>query len=105
NPFAFQATLLVSKCWDGGDLEDFYRSAGIFFEKQPLVFLQSGKEMGISDSEIVYMLTMLPLDTVDDIDLQISMIKNRIEKLKNIDDESLNEIKIKGISSLENVRD
>ena len=101
NLFAFHAALLVYKCWDGGDLEDFDRSAGIFFDTQPLVFLQTVKEKAIQDSEIVDMLTMLPLDTVDDIGRKISMVENRIKKLKNISDESLSEIKRKGLSSLE----
>jgi hypothetical protein len=105
NLSAFQAALLVHKCWDGGDLEDFYRSVGIFFEKQPLVFLRIVKEKAIQDSEIVDMLTMLPLDTVDDIGRKISMVENRIKKLKNISDESLSEITRKGLSSLEKEKD
>jgi hypothetical protein len=105
NMSAFQAALLVHKCWDGGDLEDFYRSAGILFDTRPLVFLQTVKEKAIQDSEIVDMLTMLPLDTVDDIGRQISMVENRIKKLKNISDESLSEIKRKGLSSLEKAKD
>jgi len=55
NQIAFRAALLVRKCWDGGDLEDFYRSSGVFFEKHPLVFLQIVKEKAITDSEIEYM--------------------------------------------------
>jgi hypothetical protein len=101
NSYAFQAALLVHRCWDGGDLEDFYRSSGMFFEKRPLLFLQIAKEKAISDSEINYMLTMLPLDTVDNINLNISMVENRINVLKKIDDESLNEIRKKGLSFLE----
>jgi hypothetical protein len=36
--FAFQAGLLVARCLDGGELEDFHRSAGLFFEAEPSVF-------------------------------------------------------------------
>src|SRR5271157_1242906 len=105
NLTAFQAALLVHKCWDGGELEDFHISAGIFFEKQPLVFLQLVKEKAIPYSEIESMLTMLPLDTTDDIDRQISVVENRIKILKNIGDKPLNEIKRKGLSSLEKEKD
>jgi hypothetical protein len=102
---AFQAALLVHKCWDGGELEDFYISAGIFFEKQSLVFLQLVKKNAITYAEIESMLTMLPLDTTDDIDRQIFVVKNRIKILKEIGDESLSEIKIKGLSFLEKEKD
>jgi hypothetical protein len=105
NQFAFGASLLVYKCWDGGVLEDFYRSTGMFFEKEPSLFLQIIKEKSIADSEINYMLTMLPLDTTDNIDRQIYMVENRINILKKINIESLNEMKRKGLLSLQREKD
>lgn len=101
NPFAFNAALLMFKCWDGGELEDFYRSAGIFFESQPHAFLRTAKEKTIKDSHLRDLLTMLPLDTVDNIDNQISVVENRINILRNLDDESLRAIKMKGLNFLE----
>ena len=100
SPFAFRAALLVSECWDGGELEDFYRDAGIFFERQPLVFLQTVKEKAIKDSQLRYMIIMLPLYTVDNINLKLSVVENRIAILKTIREESLNEKRDKGISFL-----
>lgn len=105
NESAFRAALLISKCLDGGELEDFYRSAGIFFEKRPYVFLQIIQEKTISDLEIRYLLTMLPLDTVDNISKQIFIIENRIKILKNNNDKSLIKIKEKGLSFLENKKE
>ncbi|HAM49260.1 MAG TPA: hypothetical protein DCP92_00650 [Nitrospiraceae bacterium] len=96
---------MVSKCWDGGDLEDFYRSSGIFFERQPRVFLKIMRERIIPDSELESLFTSLPLYTVDNIDLRISMIEKRIEILKDISDPSLIEINRKGISFLEKARE
>ncbi len=100
NPFAFNAALLVSRCWDGGELEDFYRSAGTFFELQPRVFLHIAKERAIPDSQLRYLLTMLPLDTIDNIDHKISVVENRIKILKSLSDGSLSEIKRKGLTLL-----
>jgi hypothetical protein len=76
NESAFRAALMVIKCWDGGDLEDFYRSSGVFFEKKPYVFSTIVKERKISDSNLKYFLTMLPLHTVDNSAIRISILKN-----------------------------
>jgi hypothetical protein len=101
NAYAFSAALLVSRCWDGGELEDFDRSAGTFFEIHPRDFLRIVKERAIPDSQLRYLLTMLPLDTVDNIDLKISVVENRIKILKSLSDELFTEIKGKGLSFLE----
>ena len=100
NESAFRAALMISKCLDGGDLEDFHRSVGMFFEKKPRVFLKIIKERTTSDSELGYFLAMLPLDSVDNIDLQLSMTKKRIKILKNIHDAQFSELKAKGLSIL-----
>lgn len=101
NPWAFRAALLVSKCWDGGELEDFYRSSGTFFEQQPLFFLQLVKDKEISELQLKLLLTMLPLDTVDNIDRKISVVEGRIVILKCFSDEAFNEISKRGLYFLE----
>lgn len=105
NESAFRAGLLVSRCLDGGDLEDFYRSAGTFFEVQPHAFLQRAKEKIFSDSQLRHMLTTLPLDTVDNIDRKISVVQNRIAILKAIGDSSFEEIRKRSLSVLEKEKD
>lgn len=92
NESAFRAGLLVEKCMDGGDLEDFYRSSGLFFEKNPYVFIKTVKDRAVSASSIEYMLTMLPLDSVDNLDRQLFIINNRISLLKKVDEDSFKEI-------------
>ena len=82
-------------------MEDFYRSAGIFFELQPHFFLRRVKEGKIEDSQLRDLLTMLPLDSVDNIDYQISVVENRITILRSIADESFREIRTKGVNFLE----
>jgi len=101
NEPAFRAALLVSRCLDGGELEDFYRSGGMFFEAKPGAFLQIIKEKDISDLQLRDFLIMLPLDTVDHLDRQIHMIENRIALLKAVDESSLQEAKKRGLSFLE----
>lgn len=104
NPFAFRAALLMSECLDGGEIEDFYRSSGAFFERHPQIFMRIVKDQGIKDTELNFMLIMLPLDTVDNINLKLSVVENRIAILKTINDKSFIGIKEKGLSFLEKER-
>lgn len=104
NESAFRAALLVSRCLDGGELGDFNRSAGMFFEEQPLAFLQIIEERAIPDSQLKHLLTMLPLDTVDDIDRKIRVLEKRIDLLNKIDEDSLDATK-RGFSFLKKEKD
>jgi hypothetical protein len=99
--WAFRAALLVSRCWDGGEAEDFDRSAGAFFEHRPHTFLHIAQENATSNRELDRMLTMLSLDTVDDVDAQLSVVEKRISILKAVQDPSLSDIKERAISFLE----
>lgn len=100
NGFSFRVGLLVVRCFDGGELEDFHRSAGLFFEVQPHLFLKIVKEKGVPESDIKYMLTMLPMDTVDDIDRAIVVVENRIAILEVISGDRFEDIKKAGLSFL-----
>jgi len=101
NESAFRAALLVLKCLDGGNTEDFYRSGGMFFERNPRSFLEIINEMVVPESELKLLLTMLPLHVVDDIDLRISMVRNRVEILRGIKDAAFRVIRHKGLSFLD----
>jgi hypothetical protein len=94
---AFKAAMMVYKCWDGGELGDFYRSAGMFFEIHPYFFFLTLQESLIPDSELESFLTMLPLSTTDKLDLKLSIIDNRIAILESINEESFEEMKISGL--------
>jgi len=97
---AFRAGLLVVRCLDGGELEDFHRSAGLFFEAKPSVFLKIAKEKKVPDTTIKSMLTMLPLDTVDNIDRAISVVERRMAMLEAISDSRFDNLKKAGLSFL-----
>jgi len=105
NQLAFRASLLVSKCWDGGELGDFNRSVGLFFEVKPQVFLQIVIDKNITDRQLNYMLTMLPLHTVDNIDLKIAMLENRIDTLRSLNEKKFITIRKRGILRLEKAID
>jgi len=97
NTKAFLAGLSVSRCFHASYSEDFSRSAGAFFEMRPLIFLRAVKEKAVQDWEIKLLFTMLPLDTVDNLDQKISVVENRIAILNSIDDPSVVEVKEKGL--------
>jgi len=96
NELAFRAALFISKCFDVGGLEDFYRAAGIFFEGE----LEIAIEYKVSRQDLQYMVTMLPLDLVDNLQGRITKVNNRIEIIGGIADEPLNGIKSTVLSSL-----
>lgn len=100
--FALRAGLLVMRCLDGGELEDFHRSAGLFFESKPSVFLKIAEEKKVPNAAIKSMLTMLPLDTVDNIDRALSVIEKRMAMLKAISDSRFDNLKKAGLSFLGN---
>lgn len=100
NVSAFRAGLLIEKCWDGGNLEDFYRSAGLFFQAQPRDFLQIAKENAIPDSTLESLVTTLPLDTIDDIDRKIDVVDARINMIAKVDENSLEIVKTKALCFL-----
>lgn len=104
NQWAFQGALLVADCWDGGEAEDFNRSAGMFFELQARQFLQTVVARGTGDAALKNMLTMLPLDTADDVDRMISVVAKRIELLRGVRGKSLEKVRAKGLEYLEEER-
>jgi hypothetical protein len=55
--------------------------------------LKAVKEKDVSDSELKYLLLALPYDTVDEFDLQLSVVENRIATLESVDDPSVSCVK------------
>ena len=100
NELAFRAALVVFQCWDGGDAEDFDRSAGVFFEHSPRIFLEVVTNSDVSPDQLRRMITMLPLETVDNIDAKLSRIESRISKLQSIDNPKLADAKNVGLAAL-----
>ncbi|WP_157198246.1 hypothetical protein [Methylomonas sp. DH-1] len=84
NLFALRIGVLIFKCIGTGEQEDFFRSTGSFFEKEPKLFLMTIKNNAVDEQNLRYMVTMTPIDLVDDLDAQISVIKYRIDLLGKI---------------------
>lgn len=100
NQWALRAAFLIFDSFDGGELEDFNRSVGSFVDRRPSLFLKIIHEKNISDSEFKGMLTMFPLSTADDIDLELSMIAYRINVLEEVADNLLEKKRDKAIMVL-----
>jgi hypothetical protein len=100
NEQAIHAGLLVSHCFDGADAEDFYRSAGVFLEDRPRAFLQIAEDSEVSDRELDRMVTMLPIETVDDFDARLAEVHTRIAKLEAVDDPALVMLKREALGAL-----
>jgi len=105
NEYAFRAGLLVLKCLDGGELGDFHRSGGLLFEENKDVFLKVAKEGLIPKSNLKSMLVMLPLNSVDDFDQQISIVQKRIAILNEDSFKDLKKIYLTYLEQeLENIK-
>ena len=84
NEFAFKVGLIVVPCLDGGELEDFYRSAARFFEINPIKLLALIKQQEITDEEYERIIVMLQEESTDNKKLSILIIEKRIEMLSEI---------------------
>ncbi len=104
SPVAFRAAALMSSCFDGGDLEDYFRSVGVYFTKHPRDFLDVAYKERISDEYLRYMITMLPLSLVDNFDAQHAEISKRILLLKAIHDRRFIKIRDKLLMDLEKLQ-
>ncbi len=101
NEASLRAGFYVEQCFDGGDLGDFLRAAGQYFDKKPEEFLLEVKHASVSMASYTSMLTMLPLKLVDDLNGQVRAVGRRIQLLDEIDADSFGELKKIGIRALE----
>lgn len=97
---SLRAGFYVERCFDGGDLEDFYESGGQFFDKKPEAFLQETKRSSASMASYASMLINLPEALVDNLDGQIKAVSRRIRLLDEIDADGFEELKKVGIGAL-----
>ncbi len=100
NAPSFRIGLQIEKCLDGGDLGDFRRSAGQFFDRKPDEFLQQIIASEVPLESYKSLLTKLPLTLVDNVDGQNELIRSRIRKLSEITESKYADIKAVGVQSL-----
>jgi len=101
---AFDAGLYIVKCLDGGELGDFYRSVGSFFEEKPYVFFLKIRDRSILRNSLKLMLTTFQLDLVDDLNQQLLVTEKRVLLIKSICDEISAETMNLGLFFLEEKR-
>jgi len=91
NRYAFRAAVIYIQCMysNSAGLEDIYRSIGIYFDTHPHDFLEVAIKEPISNNDLKYMVTMLPLALVDNSSARHAAIKHRIALLNAIQDPSL----------------
>lgn len=85
--------------YDGGDSEDLYRTSGLYLEINPERYLEVLKNSNVTKREMESFLLMLPLSTVDNIDLKKAEINKRINLLLLVRD---SELKIRALEILKN---
>lgn len=79
---AFQIGLDIADELDGGELEDFYRASGIFFEKNPSFFINYISVSKVSLRHHKYLVTMLPLSYTDNLLGQKRTLEKRLSLVK-----------------------
>lgn len=79
--YAFNIGIALFQCWDGGELADFYRSSGEFFDRDPSYFFRAVAQHRVSCPYQKFMITMLPLETTDDMLAKVVLIDVRLSLL------------------------
>ncbi len=79
---SYRVGLRIEKCLDGGDLGDFRRSAGLFFDVRPDTFLDESIRGGVSGERLAELVSALPLALADDPRRQRDLVMERISKLE-----------------------
>lgn len=81
---SYRVGLRIEKCLDGGDLGDFRRSTGLFFDVNPDSFIEESIREGVSPERLGEFLASLPLALVDDPTGQRNLVMERIGKLEQL---------------------
>lgn len=85
NNLALQSSLLLMSCFKGGTLEDFYRSAGIFFDLKPSVFFCKMIKNSVTQKIQRKILITNPLELTDNIGKKITLFSSRLDKVSSLD--------------------
>ncbi len=99
NEGAFRVGLSVVRCFDGGHLEDFYQSGGRFMEQQPGRFLAAVTEENVAESDIASLASSVVV--VDDLDAELRQIVERIELLRDLNDEKIARARAESLRALQ----
>jgi len=98
NESAFVIGLSAVRCFDGADLEDFYRSSGHFMETRPRRFLTEVSERQVGSSDVASMAASVP--TNDDPDSALKKVAERIALLRDLNDERIASAQAESVRAL-----
>lgn len=100
NVYALRIGLFSYACWGGGELGDFYRSTGIFFDGNPELFMESALTQAIPRESLTRMISMPPLELTDNIDAKIQLLDDRIYKLSRLTEPTARQLSTQLIDGL-----
>jgi hypothetical protein len=89
NPLALEVAFKSLNLFDGGNLEDIIRALGTNIEMNPEQFLILQKKHIVSIKLKRKLLTMLPLNLVDNSPIKINALKNRIGAISSVTNPAL----------------
>ena len=99
-PLALDLALASRASLDGGSLEDLDRALAGVAERRPRVFLNAARVHCLSGDQVASIVTMLPLETVDQTTLRASMLRRRIQRLSSVGAQSLVRLRDAAVSAL-----
>jgi len=100
NERAFEVSLRIKKCLDGGELEDMLISIGTFVDRKPEAFLVGVSQTEQSNGQLADMVRALPLDLADDFDGMIKLIQRRRESVAAIKRPDMSQLRGRAVDIL-----
>lgn len=97
---AIRPAYLVTRCLDGGDLEDVYRALGSVIAGHPKDFLRVVAQEEVPDSQLRYLVATLPLSLVDNLSGQIAELDRRAARIRSANDPNTAEVSRRALTVL-----
>jgi hypothetical protein len=85
---------------DGGELEDLDRELATLAGEFPLEFLEAARMHCLDDRQLKKLVTMLPLESVDDVPRRKAFLNERITRLAAVDNQELQWGRDRAVSAL-----
>lgn len=100
NERAFEVSLRIKKCLDGGELEGMLIGVGAFLDRKPEAFLVGVSQLEQSNAQVADMVRALPLELTDDFDGMIKLIQKRRVSLAAIARSDVSQLRGRAIDIL-----
>jgi hypothetical protein len=97
---AIRPAYLVTRCLDGGDLEDIYRAFGKLLAGHPKDFLRVLARENVPDGQLRYLVATLPLSLVDNLNGQIGELDRRAARIRSASEPGTAELSRRALTVL-----